>query len=280
MKNWLLNTLRTAVILLSATLLITSCQQSDFDEPLLDGETVTISFKGSIDSQAQSRAWEWDGGNVDVLYFELYIDNNRIERKEFEVTQGNIVNFEIDLLKNMTYTAVFWAQNKNCSIYSIGNLAEISINYNTSVGADFADIENNDAFHAAIEFTVNSTTIQEGVDVKLTRPFSLIMAGVDPTSFTDGTTSSLTISNVATKFNALENAAYTEESKIFEYTPNSSTTVPGKSYIMIGMAYVLPLKDTATTVTVRTVNGTQSEENTVSLNKLEANKKYNILSAQ
>lgn len=273
MKNWLLNTLRTAVILLSATLLITSCQQSDFDEPLLDGETVTISFKGSIDSQAQSRAWEWDGGNVDVLYFELYIDNNRIERKEFEVTQGNIVNFEIDLLKNMTYTAVFWAQNKNCSIYSIDNLAEISINYNTSVGADIADIENNDAFHAAIEFTVNPTTIQEGVDVKLTRPFALIIAGVN--DFTSGETS-ITVSKVATKFNAFNYEASAEESKTFNFTPDGTTTVPGKSHKMIGMAYVLPLKDTVTTVTVKT----PSKESSINLEKLEANKRYNILSAQ
>ena len=95
MKNWLLNTLRTAVILLSATLLITSCLQSDFDEPLLDGETVMVSFNSSIDNQALTRAW--DGTNVDKLYFELYVDQSRIERKEFDVTDGNIVNFKIEL---------------------------------------------------------------------------------------------------------------------------------------------------------------------------------------
>lgn len=270
MKNWLLNTLRTAVILLSATLLITSCQQSDFDEPLLDGETVMVSFNSSIDNQALTRAW--DGKNVDKLYFELYVDNNRIERKEFEVTQGNIVNFEIDLLKNMTYTAVFWAQNSDCEVYNKEKLNDIRIDY-SKISSDFSAISNCDAFHAAFPFTVDQATIENGVDVKLTRPFALIIAGVN--DFTSGATS-ITVSKVATKFNAFNYNASVGESKTFNFTPDGTILVPGKSHKMIGMAYVLPLKDTVTTVTVIT----PSKESSINLEKLEANKKYNILSAQ
>ena len=270
MKNWLLNTLRTAVILLSATLLITSCLQSDFDEPLLDGETVMVSFNSSIDNQALTRAW--DGTNVDKLYFELYVDQSRIERKEFNVTDGNIVNFKIELLKNMTYTAVFWAQNSNCEVYSKDNLSNISIDY-SKISSDFSAISNCDAFHAACTFTVNQETIKNGVDVKLTRPFALIIAGVN--DFTSGATS-ITVSDVATKFNAFNYEASEGESKTFNFSPNGTTTVPGKSHKMIGMAYVLPLKDTVTTVTVKT----QSKESSITLEKLEANKKYNILSTQ
>ena len=274
MKNWLLNTLRTAVILLSATLLITSCQQSDFDEPLLDGETVTISFKGSIDSQAQSRAWEWDGGNVDVLYFELYVDQSRIERKEFNVTDGNIVNFKIELLKNMTYTAVFWAQKNDCKVYNKEKLNDIRIDY-SKISSDFSAISNCDAFHAAFPFTVDQATIENGVDVKLTRPFALIIAGVN--DFTSGAATSITVSNVATKFNAFNYEASEGERKTFNFTPDGTIlVVPGKSHKMIGMAYVLPLKDTVTTVTVKT----PSKESSITLEKLEANKRYNILSAQ
>ena len=277
MKNWLLNTLRTAVILLSATLLITSCQQSDFDEPLLDGETVTISFKGSIDSQAQSRAWEWDGGNVDVLYFELYVDQSRIERKEFDVTDGNIVNFKIELLKNMTYTAVFWAQKNDCKVYNKEKLNDIRIDY-SKISSDFSAISNCDAFHAAFPFTVDQATIENGVDVKLTRPFALIIAGVN--DIASGAATSITVSNVATKFNFNFNKfsyeASGEASPTFNFTPDGTILVPGKSHKMIGMAYVLPLKDTVTTVTVKT----PSKESSITLEKLEANKRYNILSAQ
>jgi hypothetical protein len=275
MKNWLLNTLRTAVILLSATLLITSCQQSDFDEPLLDGETVMVSFNSSIDNQALTRAW--DGTNVDKLYFELYVDQSRIERKEFNVTDGNIVNFKIELLKNMTYTAVFWAQNSNCEVYSKGNLSEISIDY-SKISSDFSAISNCDAFHAAFPFTVDQETIKNGVDVKLTRPFALIIAGVN--DFTSGATS-ITVSKVATKFNFNFNKfsyeASGEASPTFNFTPDGTILVPGKSHKMIGMAYVLPLKDTVTTVTVKTM---PSKESNITLEKLEANKRYNILSAQ
>ena len=269
MKNWLLNTLRTAVILLSATLLITSCQQSDFDEPLLDGETVMVSFNSSIDNQALTRAW--DGMNVDKLYFELYVDQSRIERKEFDVTDGNIVNFKIELLKNMTYTAVFWAQKSDCKVYNKEKLNDIRIDY-SKISSDFSAISNCDAFHAAFPFTVDQKTIENGVDVKLTRPFALIIAGVN--DFTSGATS-ITVSKVATKFNALNYNASGEAPKTFNFTTDG-TTVPGKSHKMIGMAYVLPLKDTVTTVTVKT----PSKESSITLEKLEANKKYNILSAQ
>ena len=270
MKNWLLNTLRTAVILLSATLLITSCQQSDFDEPLLDGETVMVSFNSSIDNQALTRAW--DGTNVDKLYFELYVDQSRIERKEFNVTDGNIVNFKIELLKNMTYTAVFWAQKSDCEVYNKEKLNDIRIDY-SKISSDFSTISNCDAFHAAFPFTVDQATIENGVDVKLTRPFALIIAGVN--DFTSGATS-ISVSDVATKFNAFNYEASEGESKTFNFLPNGTTKVPGKSHKMIGMAYVLPLKDTVTTVTVTT----PSKVSSINLEKLEANKKYNILSAQ
>ncbi|MBR0335674.1 MAG: hypothetical protein IIX34_02295, partial [Alistipes sp.] len=224
MKNWLLNTLRTAVILLSATLLITSCQQSDFDEPLLDGETVMVSFNSSIDNQALTRAW--DGTNVDKLYFELYVDQSRIERKEFNVTDGNIVNFKIELLKNMTYTAVFWAQKSDCEVYNKEKLNDIRIDY-SKISSDFSTISNCDAFHAAFPFTVDQATIENGVDVKLTRPFALIIAGVN--DFTSGATS-ISVSDVATKFNAFNYEASEGESKTFNFTPNGTTNVPGKSH--------------------------------------------------
>ena len=273
MKNWLLNTLRTAVILLSATLLITSCQQSDFDEPLLDGETVMVSFNSSIDNQALTRAW--DGTNVDKLYFELYVDQSRIERKEFNVTDGNIVNFKIELLKNMTYTAVFWAQNSNCEVYSKDNLSNISIDY-SKISSDFSAISNCDAFHAAFPFTVDQKTIENGVDVTLTRPFALIIAGVN--DIASGAATSITVSDVATKFNFNFNKfsyeASVGASNTFNFTTDGTTV--GKSHKMIGMAYVLPLKDTATTITVTT----PSKESSITLEKLEANKRYNILSAQ
>lgn len=275
MKNWLLNTLRTAVILLSATLLTTSCLQSDFDEPLLAGETVMVSFNPTLDNNETTRVGK--GRSVDILYAELYLNGERIgERHNYDVSNGTISGFSMELLKNQTYTIVFWAQNESCGAYDTSDLSNIKISYPENIA--FSDIEKYDAFYAACTFTVDQATIKNGVDVKLTRPFALIIAGVNDIASRVNT--SITVSKVATKFNALNYNASGEASPTFNFTPDGTILVPGKSHKMIGMAYVLPLKDTATTVTVRTVNGTQSEENTVSLNKLEANKKYNILSAQ
>lgn len=274
MKNWLLNTLRTAVILLSATLLITSCQQSDFDEPLLDGETVMVSFNPTLDNNETTRVG--GGTSVDKLYAELYLNKEPIgERHEYNVSNGTISGFSMELLKNQTYTIVFWAQNENCGAYDTRDLSSIKISYPENIA--FSDIEKYDAFYAACTFTVDQATIKNGVDVTLTRPFALIIAGVN--DIASGVNTSITVSNVATEFNfnfnKLSYEASAEASKTFNFTTDG-TNVPGKSYKMIGMAYVLPLKDTVTTVTVIT----PSKESSINLEKLEANKKYNILSAQ
>lgn len=278
MKIWLTYTLRTAVTFIMAVLLATSCSQDNFDEPIAESETAIVSFNSTIEYQTETRAW--DASNVDKLYFELYLDDKIIERLEFDVVDGNVDNFQIELLKNMTYTAVFWAQKEGCSAYNFTNLNNISINYDSTTCSDFAKVGEKDAFHAACTFTVNTTTINEGVDVRLTRPFALVTVGVNPSNFSSGTTSSITLNKVATSFNAVTGTASNGDVKTLNFAPDGTTTVPGKSQTMLAMAYILPLKNSATDITIRKTVGSQTEEKTLTINKLEANKRYNILSAE
>lgn len=275
MKSWLKYTLRTAAILLTATLLTTSCLQSDFDEPLLAGDTVKVSFNPTLDNNETTRVGE--GTFVDKLYAELYLDKKRIgERHVYEVSNGNISGFSMELLKNQTYTIVFWAQNESCGAYDTSDLSKIQITYPGNI--DFSDIEEYDAFYAKCDVTVNAKTISDGVDIKLTRPFALVVAGTDEQVETN-TTSSLTFSSIATQFDAFTGkASVGAEKTIISFQPKNSTKVPDKEQVMLGIAYVLPMPNLdKTTVTVTTTLDGQSKETGINIPNLTANKRYNLL---
>lgn len=274
MKSWLKYRLRTAAILLTATLLTTSCLQSDFDEPLLAGDTVKVSFNPTLDNNETTRVGE--GTSVDKLYAELYLDGKLIgERHVYEVSSGNISGFSMELLKNQTYTIVFWAQNESCGAYDTSDLKNIQINYPEKI--DFSKIEEYDAFYAKCDVTVNAKTISDGVDIKLTRPFALVVAGTDE-QVEDDTTSSLKFSSIATQFDAFTGTASEGTEKTISFEPKNSTKVPDKGQVMLGIAYVLPMPDLdKTTVTVTTTLDGQSKNTGINIPNLTANKRYNLL---
>lgn len=280
MKSWLKYRLRTAAILLSATLLTTSCLQSDFDEPLLAGDTVKVSFNPTLDNNETTRVGE--GLSVNKLYAELYLNGNLIgERHNYDVSSGTISGFSMELLKNQKYTIVFWAQNTNCGAYNTSDLSKIKINYPEKI--DFSDIKNiekYDAFYAKCDVTVNAKTISDGVDIKLTRPFALVVAGTDE-QVEDDTTSSLTFSSIATQFDAFTGKASVDTegaTTTISFQPKNSIKVPGKEQVMLGIAYVLPIPNLEkTTVTVTTTLDGQSKETGINIPNLTANKRYNLL---
>ena len=272
MKSWLKHTLSIAVTLVYATLVATSCVQSDFDTPMFVGKEAEVMFNTAIVDDLATRAW--DGRNIDKLYVELYCDNYKVgDRREYNVTNGRIDSFSINLIYGQRYTAVFWAQNSSCTAYDISNFKAISILYNSN------DIANNDAFYASCSFTVNDETLKNGVDVKLIRPFALIIAGTDSANFDNSAniTTELTINSVATTFDAFLGVASGCESKTFNFNPNG-TLVPGKiDTVMLGIAYVLPINNAPTSIIINTTVGSQTKQTTVNLDKLEGNKRYNII---
>lgn len=264
-----------ALMLMCTALVPTSCAKTDFDEPIINGDTVEVSFRTTIDDITTSRAW--DGRNINKLYVELYYNSTKVgDRYVYDVNNGTIERFSISLLKNQTYRAVFWAQKSDCDAYNIDNFNSIIVNYNTSADT----IADRDAFYASIEFTVNSDTQRDGVDVDLRRPFALVAAGTQATNLTTAPTSTtLTISKVSTVFNAVtgKTSVDAQVTANFDFTVNSNITVPGKSEVMLGMAYVLPLNDVPVNVTISTTVGSDTKQTTLNIEKLEANKQYNIL---
>ena len=96
------------------------------------------------------------------------------------------------------------------------------------------------------------------------------------------TTSSITVSNVATTFNAATGTGSCVESNstasFINFTPDGSL-VPGTSQTMVAMAYVLPVNNVTSDIKISTTTDSNTVQNTISGVKLEANKKYNILSS-
>ena len=114
MKSWLKYTLRTAAIPLSATLLTTSCLQSDFDEPLLAGDTVKVSFNVGVDNDMVTRVGE--GGSINKLLVAIYKQDGTFVSADIDdaaVTTDSKINGDLsfELLRNQNYKAVFFAYN-------------------------------------------------------------------------------------------------------------------------------------------------------------------------
>lgn len=272
MKKLLTYLLRATAIYIVVVLAF-SCQKDDAYEQFVD-QTAEVSFSTSIDEV--TRAWE--GENVDKLYVEVYLESTLVERAEFEAVNGVIENFSLSLLKGQNYTAVFWAQDKDCTVYDNANLKAIGIDY--SKVTYFDEVRDMDAFTAHCSFTVDNRTLNEGVSVQLRRPFALIFVGTNASNVNNTTTSSITVSNVATTFNAATGSGVESNSiaSFINLTPDGSL-VPGTSQKIVAMAYVLPVKNETSDITISTTTDSNTVQNTISGVKLEANKKYNILSS-
>ena len=276
MINWSKYILGLALVLIVSALAVTSCTKGVYDEPIMDGETVEVSFNTAFDNSEATRAW--DGTNVDKLYVELYLNGAKVgERLEYSVSNGRVERFSISLLKNQTYIAVFWAQNSQCDAYTIGDdLSDISVDYTQSVGLETT--ADRDAFFDSIEFTVNNDTQQYGVDVSLTRPFAMVVAGTAVSNLQDGATTALKLSHVATKFDAKKGVATGNAPlKIGDFIPSSAVTVPGKNEAMLAIAYVLPVANQAVEVTIDAKVGQMTKQTKLTIAKLEADKQYNII---
>ena len=276
MINWSKYILGLALVLIVSALAVTSCTKGVYDEPIMDGETVEVSFNTAFDNSEATRAW--DGTNVDKLYVELYLNGAKVgERLEYSVSNGRVERFSISLLKNQTYIAVFWAQNSQCDAYTIGDdLSDISVDYTQSVGLETT--ADRDAFFDSIEFTVNNDTQQYGVDVSLTRPFAMVVAGTAVSNLQDGAKTALKLSHVATKFDAKKGVATGNAPlKIGDFIPSSAVTVPGKNEAMLAIAYVLPVANQAVEVTIDAKVGQMTKQTKLTIAKLEADKQYNII---
>ncbi len=262
MKSWLKYRLRTAVILLTATLLTTSCLQSDFDEPLLAGDTVKVSFNVGVDNDMVTRVGE--GESINSLLVAIYKENNDFVRAEIDdaVVDGGKIsgNLDFELLRNQNYKAVFFAYNSTGYTVS-SDFQTITANYSVS------NPELLDAFRGAIEFTATANT---SLSTTLTRAVALFVVGAKNENFKSGNVT-LSLPGAPTAFSTLTGATSDTSNISLTFTPNGSYVDGNNAYTLLAMTYVLP---GTIQPTITTVDGDKQVANAITFT---ANKRYNLL---
>ncbi len=190
---------------IASMLFATSCSNEE-----LQTETeanAQVSFNISIGNK-MTRAIS-DGLKVDQLMYAVFDQNGQLVTKKtsidnikFSATNGYTLS--LSLPNGKTFKVVFWAQDDDCSAYTVSDDMNVKVNY-TGVNND----ESRDAFFAATEpFTVNGPGYHS---VTLKRPFAQVNVGTDEfdwnTIYESGKiiiSSSATIKGVADQINLLD----------------------------------------------------------------------------
>jgi hypothetical protein len=153
-------------------LFFASCSQT---EPENSSNEAAVTFTLGIENAIATRAIS-DGTGANQITFAIFNEDGTeiFTPKTSRTISGNQllkgVEIKATLVKGNTYKACFWAQNSNCTAYSISEDMKVTINYE-----GLNNDETRDAFFAYTEpFTVD---VNPRLRVILKRPFAQINVG-------------------------------------------------------------------------------------------------------
>lgn len=135
-----------------------------------------VSFTLGVENAISTRAISDGTGATQLMYAVFEEGGNIVVPKSVKDNVTGLLtedgfNMTISLAKGNTYRVVFWAQNSECTAYTVSDDMKVSIDYE-GVNND----ETRDAFFAVSDpFTVSSDT---NVSVVLRRPFAQVNVGV------------------------------------------------------------------------------------------------------
>ena len=189
-----------------------------------------------------------DGTTATELYYAVFNQNNEYVQSLAQTTPitivGKTAQVKLKLVRNYTYSIVFWAQAPGAPYTFEPETGTVSVSY---VGD--ANDETRDAFCKLHTFKVpNQATFSE--NVVLTRPFAQINYGAsDFAQITElGLTmeSTIEVHGLADTYNILNgtisgNASTTLDLTTVpaQLTPSETLTVAGNDYAYVSMNYVL-----------------------------------------
>ena len=152
----------------AAMMLATSCNKPDDD--LNRGET-HVTFSVGLESSIKTRAIS-DGSGINQLHYAIFDDKkNLVESSKDKEAQFPFTTSS-SLVKGQQYTAVFWAQNKDCKAYTVSeDMRSVTVDYSNALNND----ESRDAFFKSVTFTVTNST---NINVILKRPFAQLNVGI------------------------------------------------------------------------------------------------------
>lgn len=165
MKNILQN-----ILLLVIPALLMPGLQSCYNN-LEDTDTVEVCFITSFPTETRSFG---KGEQINTLVVGvLDTQKEEIKRLEFEI-DGNVADVKLSLVKNHTYSFVFWAYDSNLNIYDLDDLTAIRMKA-LPEAVTFQMAEAADAFFAAEEnVTINGNNRRY---IELLRPLAQINIG-------------------------------------------------------------------------------------------------------
>lgn len=194
---------------MAGALLATSCSNDELDAVQSGNEaqvTFSLGVEGGIGVKTRAIS---DGTGADKLIYAVFDkDGNRITTiSKVERTNVNFPTTEtLTLAKGQTYKVAFWAQDADCSAYTLDDNMNVTVDYANAANND----ETRDAFFKTETFTVTGTA---SIDVVLKRPFAQINVGVTTEDWKAAVASGITIDqskvvvkNAATSLNLVTGA--------------------------------------------------------------------------
>ena len=170
----------------AAIMLATSCKPNPGDETSDRGKTqvtITAGLEGGINNK---RAIS-DGSQINKLHFAIFDKNNELVENINNDAASFPVEIENSLIIGEQYTIVFWAQNKDCTAFTISeDKKSVNINYEDALNND----EKFDAFFKSVTFTVTENT---NINIILKRPFAQLNVGITTEEWNKAVAQGITI---------------------------------------------------------------------------------------
>lgn len=283
---------------LASLLLTSSCQKEA--GLFADMANVTLSVElpraAAVKSMSESDKVS-QGAEVDILYYEIW-NSDKTERilpaeGEYltaEVTD-NSATVNVTLVRNMKYTFIFWAQNKDCGAYDVSDLSHVRIDYGCMKGNEDAY----DAFYAVAPVHVQPKKKYD--TVILSRPFAQLNFGattmdsdMGPVSIDSSYVKVSALSNVFMAFEGkadpdacvmdvvFEAAGIVEDTEGPEGAHFTINNASSPEYRWISMNYLLMLDEELVTVQTRfKVTGVGYVSHDIPNVSLKKNHKTNII---
>ena len=190
-----------------------------------------VSFTATIPTDSRTRAFG-DGTSINILVVGVFNGSDEIARKSFPVS-GSTVDVRLTLAQNQTYDFVFWAYDKNSTIYDMADLTGIKMNVQEQP-ATFRQAEAADAFFAVVKDIV--ITGSSSNRVELVRPLVQINVGTTGKAVA----ATFTVKGVPDTFHPFTNTVSGATNYIWNYTEvtTGKFTVDGVEYSYLAMGYL------------------------------------------
>lgn len=214
-----------------AVLVLVSAGIVSCSKDLPEAGDAEVSFTATIPAGSRTRAFG-DGTSVNTLVVGVFNESGEIARKRFPVS-GSTVDVRFTLAQNQTYDFVFWAYDKNSTIYDMADLTGIKMSVQEQP-VTFGQAEATDAFFAVVKDIV--ITGNSSRNVELVRPLAQINVG------TTGTTvaATFTVKGVPDTFHPFTNTVSGATNYTWNYTETTTEkfTVDGVEYSYLAMGYL------------------------------------------